>query len=120
MGAKAPLGIVLNFDHATPASDRAEDVAAAARWDGIFNRWFIEGITRQTYPEVVLEGLAPHMPQGWQDDMAVIGQKLDWLGVNYYTRHLHAHDESQPWPHLRTCRVTCPRPRWAGRSTPRG
>jgi beta-glucosidase len=95
------LGIVLNFDHATPASNRPEDVQAAARWDGIMNRWFIEGITRQAYPQIVLEGLAPHMPGGWQDDMGLIGQRLDWLGVNYYTRHLHAHDPAQPWPHLR-------------------
>jgi beta-glucosidase len=95
------LGIVLNFDHATSASDKAEDIKAAALWDGIFNRWFIEGITKETYPTNVLEGLAPHMPANWQDDMPVIGQKLDWLGVNYYTRHLHAHDASQPWPHLK-------------------
>ncbi|MDO9638698.1 MAG: GH1 family beta-glucosidase [Pseudotabrizicola sp.] len=95
------LGIVLNFDYAEPATDSAQDQQAAARWDGIFNRWFIEGITRQTYPQIVLDGLAPHMPQGWQDDMALIGQKLDWLGVNYYTRHLHAHDPASPWPHLR-------------------
>ena len=95
------LGIVLNFDHATPATASPEDAAAAARADGINNRWFIEAITRQTYPEIVLQGLAPHMPDRWQDDMAVIGQKLDWLGVNYYTRHLHAHDPAAPWPHLR-------------------
>lgn len=101
MGATAPLGIVLNFDHATPASNAPADVTAAARWDGIFNRWFIEGITRQAYPDIVLEGLGPHMPAGWQEDMALIGQRLDWLGVNYYTRHLHAHDAGQPWPHLR-------------------
>ncbi len=94
------LGIVLNFDHATPASDSPEDQTAAARADGIFNRWFIEAITRQTYPEIVLEGLAPHMPDRWQDDLALIGQPLDWLGVNYYTRHLHAHDATAPWPHL--------------------
>jgi beta-glucosidase len=50
IGIAAPLGIVLNFDHATPASDSPEDRAAAARQDAIFNRWFIEGITRQTYP----------------------------------------------------------------------
>lgn len=95
------LGIVLNFDHATPASDRPEDATAAARADGIFNRWFIEAITRQTYPDIVLDGLAPHMPDRWQDDMGLIGQPLDWLGVNYYTRHLHAHDPAAPWPHLR-------------------
>ncbi len=95
------LGIVLNFDHASPATNSPDDQAASDLWDGIFNRWFIEGITRQSYPQNVLEGLAPHMPANWQDDMPVIGQKLDWLGVNYYTRHLHAHDASQPWPHLK-------------------
>ncbi|NJS38895.1 MAG: beta-glucosidase [Rhodobacteraceae bacterium] len=95
------LGIVLNFDHASPATDSPEDQAASDLWDGIFNRWFIEGITRQTYPANVLEGLGPHMPHGWQDDMPLIGQKLDWLGVNYYTRHLHAHAPGTPWPSLR-------------------
>jgi beta-glucosidase len=95
------LGIVLNFDHATPASDSPDDQAAAARQDGIFNRWFIEAITAQRYPDIVLEGLAPHMPEGWEADMPLIGQRLDWLGVNYYTRHIVAHDGSAPWPHLR-------------------
>jgi beta-glucosidase len=95
------LGIVLNFDHAAPASASPEDQAASDLWDGIFNRWFIEGITRQAYPANVLEGLAPHMPSGWEADMPVIGQKLDWLGVNYYTRHLHAQAPGSPWPSLR-------------------
>jgi beta-glucosidase len=95
------LGIVLNFDYAQPASDRPEDVTAAALWDGIFNRWFIEAITRRTYPENVLAGLAPHMPANWQDDMPVIGQRLDWLGINYYTRHILGHAPGTPWPSLR-------------------
>ncbi|QYZ71524.1 GH1 family beta-glucosidase [Neotabrizicola shimadae] len=95
------LGIVLNFDHTTPASPAPEDVAAAARWDAIFNRWFIEGIARRAYPAEALEGLAPHMPAGWQDDMATIGQPLDWLGVNYYTRHRVAAAPGAPWPATR-------------------
>lgn len=95
------LGIVLNFDHANPATDSADDHSAAARWDGIMNRWFIEGITRQTYPDTVLAGLGPHMPAHWHDDMALIGQPLDFLGVNYYTRHIQAHDATAPWPHIR-------------------
>ncbi len=99
MGQKN-LGIVLNFEHVEPASDSPADLAAAARQDGIFNRWFIEGITRQTYPAEVLEGLAPHLPESWQADMPIIGQKLDWLGVNYYTRSIIAHDPSKSWPHL--------------------
>ena len=99
--AQPNLGIVLNFDHAAPASDTAEDKRAAATWDGIFNRWFIEGITRGTYPAEVMEGLAPHMPEGWQADMPKIHQPLDWLGVNYYTRHILADAPGTAWPGIR-------------------
>ena len=95
------LGIVLNFDYAQPASDSPDDIRAAACADSIFNRWYIEGITRQTYPDIVLEGLAPHMPANWQDDMAMIGQPLDWLGINYYTRHIQAAAPGTPWPSIR-------------------
>ena len=100
MGQKN-LGIVLNFDHASASSDDPADMAAAATQDAIFNRWFIEGITRQSYPAEALAGLAPHLPQGWQEDMPLIGQKLDWLGVNYYTRHIHAADPDAPFPATR-------------------
>lgn len=95
------LGIVLNFDYCTPATDSAGDARAASVQDAIFNRWFIEAITRQAYPAEALQGLAPHMPDRWQDDMAVIGQKLDWLGVNYYTRHIHADAPGTAWPATR-------------------
>lgn len=97
MGQKN-LGIVLNFEHSAPASGSAEDVKAAARHDAIYNRWFIEAVTQGTYPEEALEGLEPHMPAGWQDDLSEISQPIDWLGVNYYTRSLVAHDQEQPWP----------------------
>ncbi len=100
MGQKN-LGIVLNFDHTEPASSSPEDVSAASLWDGIFNRWFIEGITRKAYPTEVLAGLSKHMPAGWQDDMDLIGQPLDWLGVNYYSRHILAAAPGTPWPALR-------------------
>jgi beta-glucosidase len=103
------LGIVLNFDHAIPATDSAADQLTTAVQDGIFNRWFIEGITRGTYPAEVLAGLGPHMPDRWQDDMALIGQKLDWLGVNYYTRHIHAYAPDTAWPSARD--VTGPLPK---------
>jgi beta-glucosidase len=98
---RANLGIVLNFDHCAPATDAAADRLASATQDAIFNRWFIEGITRGTYPAEALAGLAPHMPTDWHLDMPVIGQPLDWLGVNYYTRHIHAFDGTAPWPHAR-------------------
>jgi beta-glucosidase len=96
------LGIVLNFEHSAPASDLPADRLAAATQDAIFNRWFIEAITRGTYPAQVLAGLSPHMPKGWEDDMPLIGQRPDWLGVNYYTRAHYAFAPDTPWPHTAT------------------
>ena len=117
---QANLGIVLNFDHASPASESPEDQAASERWDAIFNLWFIDAITKQTYPDAALAGLRPHMPARWQDDMGVIGQKLDWLGVNYYTRHLHAHAPGTPWPSLRDVPGPLPRTQMGWEIFPEG
>lgn len=94
------LGAVCNLEYAAPAEDTPEARAAAARYDAIYNRWFLSGIFNGQYPAEALEGLEPHLPAGWQDDFATIGQPLDWLGLNYYTRKLIAPDPG-PWPHYR-------------------
>lgn len=93
------LGAVCNFEYSLPLTDSAEDRAAASRYDGIYNRWFLGAMFRGTYPDDVLEGLGPHMPEGWQDDMSTICQPLDWLGLNYYTCKRIAHAPG-PWPSL--------------------
>ncbi len=93
------LGIVLNFTEILPATDGEE--AAVDISDAISNRWFIESVARGSYPQVVLDGLGHHMPQGWEDDMAVISAPLDWLGVNYYTRAIVSGDAAAPWPSTR-------------------
>ena len=79
------VGAACNFEYALPATDHDDDVAAARLYDGIYNRWFAGAMFEGRYPADVLEGFAPHMPRGWQDDLAVIRQPLDWFGVNYYT-----------------------------------
>jgi beta-glucosidase len=107
MGQKN-LGIVLNFNHYAAASDKPADLAAADTMDGIFNRWFIEAITKGTYPQAVLAGLGPHMPENWQADMPTIGAPLDWLGVNYYTRATVAHDPAGIWPQAKEMPTTLP------------
>ena len=91
------LGAVCNFEWVTPASDAPEDIAAAARYDAIYNRFFLGGLFKGAYPAEVLEGLAPHLPEGWQEDFATIRAPLDWLGVNYYTRKIIRHADGA-WP----------------------
>ncbi|MBN9886537.1 GH1 family beta-glucosidase [Salipiger abyssi] len=102
------LGGVFNLEWAHPADDSEEAYEAAARYDGIYNRWFMGGVFKGQYPDIVLEGLAPHMPEGWQDDMGLISQPLDWCGINYYTRKLLAPAKG-PWPSLQEVRGILPK-----------
>lgn len=92
------LGIVLNLSEIQPASTSEADAIAARTADGIHNRWFLDALFRSEYPEDILAALGPHMPQGFGDDMAVIGAPIDWLGINYYTRGIVAADPGAPWP----------------------
>ena len=90
------LGIVLNFEHVSPLDDRPSSIKAAQLNEGIYNRWFLEAITKGTYPEDVLSYIEPHLPTGWQDDMARISAPIDWLGINYYTRTLITEGDTKP------------------------
>jgi beta-glucosidase len=90
----AQVGIALNFEPATPASNSPADYHAARWWDGYFNRWFVEPIMGRHYPADMVDfyirsGKLPHGMNMVQDgDMELIATPLDFLGVNYYTRHI--------------------------------
>ena len=91
------LGAVCNLEWAAPADDTPSSIAAAARYDAIYNRFFLGGMFKGSYPDLVLEGLEPHLPEGWQDDFATITAPVDWCGLNYYTRTLVSEADG-PWP----------------------
>ena len=91
------LGAVVNLEHAAPADDSPQAAAAAHRHDGIMNRWFLGGLLQGAWPADVVAALAPHLPKGWEADMATIKAPVDWLGINYYTRKLCA-PAPGPWP----------------------
>lgn len=92
------LGIVLNLAKPEPASDSEQDAAAVKRYDAIHNRWFLDALFRGAYPEDMTTPLEAHLPEGHEDDMALISKPLDWLGVNYYTRAIVADAPDSPWP----------------------
>ncbi|MDZ5695755.1 GH1 family beta-glucosidase [Chelativorans sp. M5D2P16] len=95
------LGLITNFEYAAPADESAEARAAAQLYDAIYNRWFIEGVFKKSYPQEVLAGLAPHMPDGYEDDFDTIATPVDWVGINYYTRKLIAPDGTGQFPALK-------------------
>jgi beta-glucosidase len=82
------LGATCNLEWAVPASDSEADQRAAALYDGYYNRFFLSGLFKGTYPDNVMEGLGPHMPANWQDDFDLIQTPIDWIGLNYYTRKI--------------------------------
>lgn len=82
-GVTTPLGIVLNQSPATPATDSAADRHLAEREYASFVRWYMDPLFLQHYPNHPELPLPDVMQEG---DMSIIGQPLDFLGVNYYTR----------------------------------
>ena len=82
----AEVGIVLDSWPAHPASDEAEDVAAAWAADGVRNRWFFDPVLRGQYPADVLERFASVAPPVRDGDLAAVSVPLDFLGVNNYSR----------------------------------
>ena len=88
----ASVGIVHNLEWVEPASPREEDVAAAMRHDGMFNRWFLDPVFRGRYPGDMTAWFGPDVPQYRPGDMETIAAPIDFLGVNYYTRRIMAHD----------------------------
>ncbi len=93
------LGAVCNFEYSNPVDDQPQNVEAAARYDAIYNRFFMGGIFKKEYPALIMEGLEPHMPKGWQDDFDLIGAPVDFCGINYYTRANIKHIDGA-WPNL--------------------
>lgn len=91
------LGAVCNFEYVHPVDDSPAAATAARLYDGHYNRFFLGGLFKGAYPEDVMEGLAPHMPKGWEHDFDLIGQPLDWCGLNYYTCKRIAPADG-PWP----------------------
>jgi beta-glucosidase len=92
------VGIALNLYAVSPATDASADVDAARRIDGLANRLFLDPVLLRRYPGDVLEDLGAvtawrHVRAG---DLDIAGAPLDFLGVNYYSRYVVAHDGAAP------------------------
>jgi beta-glucosidase len=110
-GAALDLGIVVN--PAPVHSDEHLGADAQRRIDGTLNRWFLDAVLLGRYPVDVLDDLGRLADCVLDGDEAIIGQPLDWLGINYYNDHFYTAggagpDGGRPSPH-----VTAPKARAA-------
>ena len=90
------IGIVTNLEKSEPASEKEEDHKAFDIGDAMFNRWFLGGVYKGQYPEVLTNILDKYLPADYQKDMEIVSRPLDWAGINYYSRGLYAWDETRP------------------------
>ena len=100
---KHRIGVVVNLEPKYPASDEPADRAATARADAYMNRQYLDPMLLGRYPEELAEIFGEAWPVWPAEDLALIRQPIDFVGVNYYTRNVTRHDPSA-WP-LRAARV---------------
>ena len=88
--ADTRVGITLNFGPVMPLTDSPADKLAAAKAHKVdpFYNWFSTPILRGYYPVEVWQDAELHgaqMPNIHPGDMALICQRNDFIGVNYYS-----------------------------------
>jgi beta-glucosidase len=91
------IGLVVNLEPKYPASDDAADRAATVRADAYMNRQYLDPVFLGRYPEE----LAGVFGEAWSrrpaDDLRLIKEPIDFVGVNYYTRNVTRFD-ARAWP----------------------
>jgi len=113
-GYRGEIGIVLNLGHLQPASDREADYQAYRRAYEQEVDLFLGPLYRRGYPQALFDWIGPHQPQVQPGDLALIGQPIDFLGVNYYMTSRVAH--SRRGGLLKTKATSISAPEW-GRTT---
>lgn len=91
------IGLVVNIEPKYPASRSAEDLAATRRAEAQMNRQFIEPALLGSYPAEMQEIFGDAWPDWPAEDMKLIRQPIDFVGLNYYTRAV-VRNEPAAWP----------------------
>jgi beta-glucosidase len=103
---KGKIGLVVNLEPKYPASQAPEDLDAVRRADAYMNRQYLDPVFLGKYPDELREIFGEAWPEWPDEDMKLINQPIDFLGVNYYTRRVERyHPDNLP---LRTKHVPQP------------
>lgn len=88
----AQVGVLLNNYPVYPASASEADYAAAWRFDRFHNDWFSDPVLLGSYPADLMPIFGQAAPPIQAGDMEIISTRLDFLGLNYYSRFVVAND----------------------------
>jgi beta-glucosidase len=82
----ASVGTTLSMSPILPATKQPRDVQAALIGDQFFNGFFFDGIFNGRYPDPLWSRVRLARSKVHPDDMQIISQPIDFLGLNYYSR----------------------------------
>jgi beta-glucosidase len=91
------IGLVVNLEPKYPASAEPADGEAAARGHAYMNGQFLDPVFLGQYPAGMKEVYGDAWPDWPAEDLALIAQPIDFLGINYYTRSV-SRDDPQSYP----------------------
>ncbi|MDE2350041.1 MAG: beta-glucosidase [Gammaproteobacteria bacterium] len=91
------IGLVVNLEPKYAASQEPADLAACARADAYMNRQYLDPALLGHYPSEMREIFGKAWPEWPERDFELIRQRIDFVGVNYYTRGV-TRDDRSAWP----------------------
>ncbi|MBR2439948.1 MAG: family 1 glycosylhydrolase [Lentisphaeria bacterium] len=99
--ADAKISLAENSSFMVPLIDTPEYVAAAKKAFREVNAHFLTAVMEGKYLDCYLEKEGADAPVFTDDDMKIIGQKLDWLGLNiYFGKRLRPAPETKEGYHI--------------------
>jgi len=95
-GYEGEIGYAPNTEWNEPFSSKQEDIDACNRATGWFVEWFFDPVFKGSYPQFMVEwfekkGVTVPIQEG---DMDIINQKIDFVGINYYTGSVTRYKEN--------------------------
>jgi beta-glucosidase len=91
------IGLVVNLEPKYPASGSDADRAATERSAAYMNRQYLDPAFGRGCPAEMKEIFGDAWQEWSEADLALAAQKIDWLGINYYTRGVMK-DDATAWP----------------------
>jgi beta-glucosidase len=91
------IGTAYSMSHCEPAGGSQADAAAAERWHGFVNDWYLSPALRGRYPRAFRSGEPPAAGLGLREgDLELVRAPLDFVGINLYFRTLVKDDPGDP------------------------
>src|SRR5262249_39201800 len=84
----AQAGITLDLIPMHPLTGSDADAGASRLEDATRTLWSLAPVLRGPYPDDGLARFGDMLPPGAADDLPLISRHNDFLGINYYRRHL--------------------------------